>query len=53
MREHNDIELTFESMLYDPLIRLVMESDGVPAADFVTQMQRAREVLLVDQECAD
>jgi hypothetical protein len=53
MREYNDVELTFESMLYDPLIRLVMESDGVPAAEFVTQMQRAREVLLVDQECAD
>ena len=46
----NGHEMTFESMLDDPLIRLVMESDGVPATDFVAQMERARDTLVANQD---
>jgi hypothetical protein len=43
-------QLTFESMLEDPLIRMVMNSDRVPTADFVAQMERARDTLVADQD---
>ena len=36
-------ELTFESMLCDPLIRMVMASDGVNVAEFVALMMNARQ----------
>lgn len=36
-------ELTFDAMLADPLIRLVMASDGVTGAAFVALMQWARD----------
>ena len=36
-------ELTFESMLCDPLIRMVMASDGVNAVEFVALMMNARQ----------
>ncbi len=34
--------LTFETMLSDPLIRLMMASDGVSMAELVTVMEVAR-----------
>jgi hypothetical protein len=46
----NARELTFDSMLDDSLIRMVMESDRVPTADFVAQMERARDTLVADQD---
>lgn len=40
--------LTFESMLSDPLIRMVMDSDGVTVETFVASMERARRVDLAN-----
>lgn len=39
-------QLTFESMLTDPLIRLVMKSDGVSMAQMVDVLLTAREALV-------
>ena len=36
--------LTFENMLSDPLIRLVMDSDGVSVEAFAEEMEKARSV---------
>ena len=37
--------LTFETMLSDPLIRLMMESDGVSLAELVEVLEVAREAV--------
>jgi hypothetical protein len=41
--------LTFESMLSDPLIRMVMASDGIALETFVEIMETAREAVLARQ----
>jgi hypothetical protein len=38
--------LTFESMLTDPIIRLVMASDGVGPSEFVAAMEVARAAVV-------
>jgi hypothetical protein len=38
--------LTFETMLTDPLIRMVMDSDGVTTDELVRVMEVAREALV-------
>jgi len=38
--------LSFESMLTDPLIRLVMDSDGVTVSDMIGVLTTAREALI-------
>ena len=37
--------LTFETLLSDPLIRLMMESDGVSLAELVEVLEVAREAV--------
>ena len=37
--------LSFETMLTDPLIRLMMDSDGVSVADMVNVLTGARDAL--------
>jgi hypothetical protein len=37
--------LTFETMLSDPLIRMMMASDGVSLAEFVNVLEVAREAV--------
>jgi hypothetical protein len=37
--------LTFETMLTDPLIRMVMDSDGVSMEEFVSVMETARSAI--------
>ena len=50
--------LTFETMLSDPLTRLVMEADGVSVAELVEVLQiarsavAAREMRAIRQACA-
>jgi hypothetical protein len=43
MGDEQNAELTFETMLTDPLIRLVMDSDGVTAKDLADVMLAVRE----------
>lgn len=43
--EDSDRLLTFETMLTDPLIRMVMDSDGVSLSDMVDVLAAAREAL--------
>lgn len=38
--------LTFESMLTDPLTRLVMDSDGVTSADLLAVMEVVRKAVV-------
>ena len=42
----SDRALSFESMLTDPLIRLVKDSDGVTVSDMVDVLTTAREALV-------
>ncbi len=44
--------LTFESMLTDPLIRLVMASDGVTMSEMVEVMSVAREAMVKRERAA-
>jgi hypothetical protein len=44
--------LTFETMLTDPLIRLVMAADGVSVPDLVAVMQVARRSVVVRERLA-
>jgi hypothetical protein len=44
--------LTFETMLTDPLIRLVMDADGVSVPDLLAAMQGARQVLVARERLA-
>ena len=46
---HDARPLTFETMLSDPLIRLIMDSDGVTIGDLVAVMEVARAAV-VDRE---
>jgi hypothetical protein len=41
--------LTFESLLNDPLVRAVMEADGVTPAELRSVMEKARNVVLARQ----
>ena len=43
---HDVRPLTFETMLSDPLIRLVMESDGVSVQDLVDVLEVARAAMV-------
>ncbi len=43
MGDEQNAELTFETLLADPLIRLVMDSDGVTVKELAAVMQAARE----------
>jgi hypothetical protein len=42
--------LTFETLLTDPLIRLVMESDGVSVAEMTAVLEAARAALTRSEE---
>jgi hypothetical protein len=44
--------LTFETMLTDPLIRLVMDADGVGVPDLLAVMQVARQALAARERLA-
>ena len=44
--------LTFETMLTDPLIRLVMAADGVSVPDLLAVMQVARRAVMVRERLA-
>jgi hypothetical protein len=44
--------LTFETMLSDPLIRLVMDSDGVTVPELVAVMEVAREAVVAREALA-
>ena len=46
MCEHENQTLTFETMLSDPLIRMVMRSDGVGMAEMVAVLEAAREAVM-------
>ncbi len=37
--------LTFESMLTDPLVRMMMQADGVTVQDMLSVMQVARDAV--------
>ncbi len=52
MCQPNSQQLTFETMLSDPLIRLVMESDGVKPAELVAVLEVARQALAVREMLA-
>jgi hypothetical protein len=41
--------LTFESMLSDPLVRMVMDADRVTVADLVSVMHVARDAVAARQ----
>jgi len=43
---HDARPLTFESMLSDPLIRLIMDSDGVTVGELVAVMEVARSAVV-------
>ena len=42
--------LTFETMLTDPLIRLVMDSDGVSMPEMLDVLETARQALVRREE---
>jgi hypothetical protein len=42
-------KLTYENMLSDPLIRLMMASDGVTPREFSAVMENAREAVVARQ----
>ncbi len=44
--------LTFESLLSDPLTRLMMDADGVTVDDFVAVMQVARDAMAARERLA-
>jgi hypothetical protein len=41
--------LTFEALLNDPLVRAVMEADGVTPAELLSVMEKARNAVLARQ----
>ena len=43
MHAGSDHETTFLSLLRDPLVRLVMESDGVTEQEMIAVMDRRRD----------
>jgi hypothetical protein len=45
--------LTFENFLTDPLIRLVMESDGVSVAEMAAVLDAARDAVSQRQQVAE
>jgi len=44
--------LTFETMLTDPMIRLVMDSDGVSLQDLVNVLETARAAIVAREAAA-
>jgi hypothetical protein len=44
--------LSFETMLSDPLIRLVMESDGVTVNELVNVLEVARNAVVAREQMA-
>ena len=52
MCQDNARPLTFETMLSDPLIRLVMESDGVTLPDLLEVLEVAREAMVLREVSA-
>jgi hypothetical protein len=49
---HDARPLTFESMLSDPLIRLVMDSDGVTIDELVEVLEIARAAIVAREHSA-
>ncbi len=45
MRQDTGRPLTFETLLTDPLTRLVMEADGISPAEFAAVMLAARDAV--------
>ena len=45
MRRQPTRPLTFESLLIDPIVRLIMDADGVSVDQFALVMRRARDAL--------
>ena len=44
--------LTFETLLADPLVRLVMQADGVSVAELVAVMEVARDAVTARERSA-
>lgn len=44
--------LTFESLLTDPLVRLVMASDGVSLSELISVLEVAREAVAAREAAA-
>lgn len=49
---HDIRPLTFETMLSDPLIRLVMDSDGVSVQELVAVLETARAAVVAREVVA-
>lgn len=45
--------LTYENFLTDPLIRLVMESDGVSVAEMAAVLEAARDAVIQRRQLAE
>ena len=45
MCQDNCCPISFESLLSDPLVRLMMDADGVSVAEFVLLMHAARDAV--------
>src|SRR5258708_7848274 len=52
MCQSDSQQLTFETLLSDPLVRLVMQSDGVSTADLVAVLEIAREAVVAREAVA-
>ncbi|MCW3476206.1 hypothetical protein OL599_16625 [Rhodovastum sp. RN2-1] len=52
MCTHDARPLTFETMLSDPLIRMVMDSDGVTLDELVAVLEVAREAIVAREAVA-
>ena len=48
-----DGALTFESLLTDPLIRLVMDSDGVSVAEMIAVLEAAGHAIELRERAAE
>lgn len=44
--------LSFETLLTDPLVRLVMEADGLTPRDLIAPLAAAREAIVVRERSA-
>lgn len=48
----SDRSLTFETMLSDPMIRLMMDSDGVTVRELVEVLSTARDAIVLRERAA-
>ncbi len=44
---HDHRSLSFETLLTDPMTRMVMESDGVSVAELIKVLEQARDAIAV------